>query len=123
MIVLVDTSVWVDHFRNDNLDLRRMLDSGSVLCHPFVIGELSCGNLKNRRVILDLLEALPGALVGQHVEVLQLVGDRRLFGQELGWIDLHLIASALLQNCALWTLDKPLRRAAEKLGVSFGAIA
>jgi predicted nucleic acid-binding protein len=122
MMVLVDTSVWVDHLRHDNHDLRRMLDSGSVLCHPFVIGELACGNLRNRRMILDLLDALPCALVAQHLEVLRLVEERRLFGQGLGWIDMHLIASALLQNFPLWTLDKALRLAGTKLGVSFGAI-
>jgi len=122
MMVLVDTSVWVDHLRNDNHALRRMLDSGSVLCHPFVIGELACGNLRNRRGILDLLDALPCALVAQHLEVLRLVEERRLFGQGLGWIDMHLMASALLQNFPLWTLDKSLRLAAVKVGVSFGAI-
>ena len=117
MMVLVDTSVWVDHLRYDNVELRRLLDSGRVLSHPFVIGELSCGNLRNRRVILELLDALPTALLAEHLEVLHLVEERRLFGQGLGWIDVHLLASALLQNCAFWTLDKALHNAALKVGI------
>ena len=118
MIVLVDTSVWVDHLRNDNERLRLMLESGEVLTHPFIIGELACGNLRNRNEILSLLEALPCAAIGQHEEVLLLVSERSLYGKGLGWIDMHLIASALIHDCSLWTLDKSLHRAAVKSGIA-----
>jgi len=114
-MTLVDTSVWVDHLRHGNDRLASLLDDGSALCHPCVIGELACGNLAHRDRILSLLDALPEAPVAEHVEVLELVRSRKLHGQGLGWIDMHLMASALLAACPLWTLDRRLDAAARRL--------
>ena len=86
MIVLVDTTVWVDHLRNDRKDLRQMLDDGRVLCHPFVIGELGCVNLRNRDEILSLLKALPNVALAQHDEVLLLALGAASFRKRT-WLD------------------------------------
>jgi predicted nucleic acid-binding protein len=94
------------------------LSAGLVLMHPFVAGELACGNLTDRAAILSDLQALPVAKVATDGEVLQMIEDRRLWGRGLGWIDVHLLASALLSNCRFWTLDKQLRQAATELGLS-----
>jgi predicted nucleic acid-binding protein len=94
------------------------LSASLVLMHPFVAGELACGNLTDRAAILSDLQALPVAKVATDGEVLQMIEDRRLWGRGLGWIDVHLLASALLSNCRFWTLDKQLRQAATELGLS-----
>lgn len=117
-MILVDTSVWVHHFRTGSARLAVLLDDAQVVCHRFVIGELACGNLANRQETLILLAALPQAQAAEHEEVLRFVESRRLVGRGLGWVDAHLLASALLTKCALWTLDKPLRRAAVELRVA-----
>lgn len=116
-MVLVDTSVWVSHLRRGSGRLQSLLDSGAVVCHPFIIGELACGQLKNREEILALLQALPGAVQAEHDEVLRLIEDEKLMGTGLGYIDVHLLAAALLTGASLWTLDKGLSAAAAKLGV------
>ncbi len=118
-MVLADTSVWIKHFRQGEPALADYLGEGVVLMHPFVAGELACGNLKNRAAILSDLRALPQAIVASDAEVLQLIEERRLWGRGLGWIDLHLVAAALLAGCGLWTLDKRLARAARELGLSW----
>jgi len=107
-VILVDTSVWIDHLRKGDRTLSELLNEGVVLCHPHVVGELACGNLKNRSEILSLLAALPTATVASHDETLRLISDRKLHGKGLGWIDAHLLASALLSKCTLWTKDKAL---------------
>ncbi len=117
-MVLADTSVWVQHFRRGEPALARNLSDGLVLMHPFVSGELACGNLKSRVAILSDLHALPSAKLASHTEVLQLIEDRRLWGRGLGWVDMHLLASALLSNCGFWTLDKKLGEAAAELGLN-----
>ena len=117
-MTLVDTSVWVDHLRRGNDHLASLLDDGNALCHPLVIGELACGNLAHRDRILTLLGALPETPVAEHAEVLEFVRSRRLHGQGLGWIDMHLIASALLADCPLWTLDRRLDATARRLGAA-----
>lgn len=117
-MVLADTSVWIEHFRHGNPLLAARLEDGLVLMHPFVSGELACGNLKNRAVILSDLHALPPAKPASNAEVLRLIEDRRLWGRGLGWIDAHLIASALLSNCRFWTMDSRLARAGMELGLS-----
>ena len=114
-MILVDTSIWVDHLRKGDGELASLLSEGVVLCHPFVIGELACGNLKNRDEILSLLEALPMSTVASDEEVLHLVSDRKLHGKGLGWIDMHLLASALLSKTKLWTKDKTLAAVAREL--------
>ena len=116
-MILVDTSVWVDHLRKGSRELSALLNEGLVVCHPYVIGELACGNLRNRVEILSLLAALPSATAAGHDEALRLVSERKLHGKGLGWIDVHLLASALLTGCALWTKDKALKAAARALKV------
>lgn len=95
-MTLVDASVWVDHLRKGNRTLAGMLEAGAVLCHPFVIGELACGSMKNRSDILTLLSALPQAAVATHDEALSFVDRHHLFATGIGWIDVHLMASAML---------------------------
>jgi len=116
-MILVDTSVWVDHLRKGNRELARFLDEGLVLCHPFVLGELACGNLKNRKEILSLLSALPSSDVASQEEVMHLISERKLSGKGLGWVDVHLLASAILSRSTLWTRDKALGAAAQRLKV------
>jgi predicted nucleic acid-binding protein len=118
-MVLVDTSVWIDHLRRGHPGLIEQLEEGAVLCHPFVVGELACGNLQKRSEILDLLQALPEAIVADQNEVLHLLQEWRLFGRGLGWIDAHLLASARLSGCPLWTLDKSLAKAAGEINQDF----
>ncbi|MBK9168888.1 MAG: PIN domain-containing protein [Bryobacterales bacterium] len=117
-MVLADTSVWIHHFRYGEPELADRLSGGLVVMHPFVCGELTCGNLKHRTAILAHLQALPEAKQASSEEVLQLIDRRRLWGRGLGWIDAHLLASALLSNCYLWTLDKRLAQTAAELGVT-----
>jgi len=120
-VVLVDTSVWVEHLRHGHQRLAAQLDQGAVLCHPFVVGELACGNPANRTEILRLLQALPTATLAEQQEVLYLLDQGRLYGRGLGWIDVHLLASARLTSCPLWTLDKALAAAAATLDLGFEA--
>ena len=117
-MTLVDTSVWVEHLRHGSNELRALLDSERVLCHPFIIGELACGSIKNRVEILDLLKALPRVLIAEHDEAMHFLHEKRLYGRGLGWIDVHLLASASLSKAALWTVDRPLKRAAEELSMA-----
>jgi predicted nucleic acid-binding protein len=117
-MILVDTSVWVDHLRRGNRELQGLLYESKVLCHPFVTGELACGSLKNRREILTLLRSLPQAQVAENEEVLRLVEDARLYGRGIGWVDAHLLAATLLSRTPIWTLDRQLASAAKALRVS-----
>ena len=107
-MVLVDTSVWIDHLRNGNSYLQELLDSDEVACHPFIIGELACGNLKNRAEILNLLKFLPQINQAGHDEVMYFIETNRLMGRGLGYVDMNLLASAVLADSLLWTLDKKL---------------
>ena len=118
-MVLVDTSVWVEHLRGGTTGLESSLNDGQVVCHPFIIGELACGNLKNRSQILLLLDALPSAQLADHEEAMLFIETNRLMGKGLGYIDIHLLASAVLTNVPLWTLDKRLNKAAAVLGIKF----
>jgi predicted nucleic acid-binding protein len=115
--MLVDTSVWVDHLRRGNQRLASALESIEVWCHPFVQGELACGTLRNREEILALLDALPRAPMATHAEAMTMVRQKHLMGSGLGWVDVHLLASALLAGVSLWTLDRRLGEAAQRLGV------
>jgi len=118
-VVLVDTSVWISHLRNGLLPLKKLLLDGIVLCHPFIIGEIACGHLSNRLEILTLLGVLPQSKMAEHGEVFRFLHDRRLMGKGLGWVDMHLLASALLTRASLWTQDKALAFAAKELRLSF----
>jgi predicted nucleic acid-binding protein len=116
--VLVDTSVWVDHLRRPDARLVQQLEDGWVSTHPFVIGELACGNLAKREEVLDLLAALPLVPIANHEEVLAFVHARHLMGRGLGWIDMHMLASATLASVPLWTSDKRLAGVARELGLA-----
>jgi predicted nucleic acid-binding protein len=116
-VILTDTSVWIEHLRRGNDDLAGRLQNGDVLCHPFIVGELACGNLRRRSEILTMLRSLPEAPVAEHDEVLNLIERHKLMGHGLGWVDGHLIASAMLAGVALWTLDRPLATAARRVGL------
>lgn len=111
-LVIVDTSVWIAHLRDAHQGLAEVLEAGEAMCHPFIVGELACGNLANRATILALLELLPSAVVAQHEEVLAFVDARLLMGRGLGYVDVHLLVSALLTGVPLWTLDRRLAAAA-----------
>jgi predicted nucleic acid-binding protein len=115
--VLVDTSVWVDHLRERDARLAQLLEDGLAWTHPFVIGELACGNLARRGEVLALIGALPSAPMAEHEEVFAFVESRRLMGRGLGWIDMHLLASAVLAAVPLLTSDKNLSAVARELGV------
>jgi predicted nucleic acid-binding protein len=117
-MILVDTSVWIAHLRAGSDRLKAFLLDEQVLCHPFIVGELACGTLRNRREILSMLRALPEAHLVEQEEVLSFLEARHLYGRGLGWVDTHLLASTLLTGCSLWTLDKPLQRAAAALNLS-----
>ncbi|MFI5332269.1 MAG: type II toxin-antitoxin system VapC family toxin [Desulfobaccales bacterium] len=114
-MVLVDTSVWVEHLRQGTVGLDDLLLAGRVVCHPFIVGELACGNLKNRSEILALMQELPRAVEAEHQEVTNFIENNGLMGKGLGFIDLHLLASARLTGIPLWTLDKRLKREATNL--------
>jgi predicted nucleic acid-binding protein len=117
-VILADTSVWVDHLRRGSGGLMTLLDSEEVCCHPFIAGELACGNLRQRAEILRLLTRLPTIPVAEHGEVLHLVERNRLMGSGIGWIDAHLLAAAVVSGARLWTLDRPLAAAASRIGVA-----
>ncbi|MFZ2630651.1 MAG: PIN domain-containing protein [Desulfosalsimonadaceae bacterium] len=116
-MILVDTSIWVDHLRKGNQRLEKLLMDAQVVCHPFVIGELACGNIKNRSEILSLLQTLPSAFPIDLEEYLYFVKQYELFGIGIGFVDIHLLASAMLSNAHLWTADKRLKEAAIKLKI------
>jgi len=107
-MILVDTSVWVEHLRSGTIGLEALLNDGHVVCHPFIIGEIACGNLKNRTEILSLLQDLPMASLADDDEVIQFIEDHKLMGKGLGYIDIHLLMSALLTRIPLWTIDRRL---------------
>jgi predicted nucleic acid-binding protein len=117
-VILTDTSVWVDHIRRRNSELTELLESGEILTHPFVIGEFAMGNLPRRETFLDALQKLRRALVATDHEATSLMERERLYGQGIGFVDLHLLASArLTQGATLWTRDRRLRGIARRLGV------
>lgn len=118
-MVLVDTSIWIDHLRIGNQRLETLLFDTEVACHPYIIGELACGNLKNRDEILDLLQALPSAPTIAPDEFLFFVDRHRLMGQGIGFVDVHLLASALLSDLLLWTGDKRLLTTTSRFGIDF----
>ncbi len=118
-MILVDTSIWVAHFRKSNSRFSVLLEQSEIVTHPSVIGELACGNLKNRKDILGLLRALPSAQVATDEEVHELIEVKKLMGKGIGWIYAHLLAASLISDVPLWTTDKPLKTVAATLGLSF----
>lgn len=119
-MILVDTSVWIDHLRSGEPALVIALEGGQVLMHPFVLGELACGNLKNRGEVLRLLGVLPAAPTATEPEVLDFIERRALTGRGIGYIDVHMLASTVLAGDArLWTRDRRLAAAADELELEF----
>ena len=119
-MVLVDTSVWVDHWRRSDAVLVSLLHEGEVACHPFILGELACGNLHDRGQVIDLLAALPALPKSDDQEVLFFIAQHRLMGTGLGLVDVHLLASCALAAIPLWTRDANLRHAAGALSLDSG---
>jgi len=113
--MLVDTSVWIDHLRTGNRTLAALLEQAQIWTHAFVVGELACGNLAHRGKILGLLAALPQVPIATHDEALAFLETHRLMGRGLGWIDIHLLASARIAKVPFWTLDKRLGAVAASL--------
>jgi predicted nucleic acid-binding protein len=116
-VILVDTSVWVEHLRHGLPRLATLLQEGEVLIHPWMIGELACGNLRNRSEVLELLKGLPTATVASDAEVLLLIERDRLMGRGIGYLDAHLLASARLSHCRLWAQDRRLAVMAMEQGL------
>ena len=118
-MILVDTSIWVDHLRAGNKALTALLEAGMVLAHPLVIGELALGNLRRREVVLSALSELPQASVATDPEVLHFIDQHALFGRGIGYVDAHLLAAVKLTAAAeLWTHDKRLLGVANQLGLA-----
>ena len=118
-MILADTSVWIDHFRSSNLHFSDLLENDRIICHEFVIGELACGNIKNRKEISGLLNNLRSIEPACLEETLYFIEENKLMGTGLGWVDVNLLASSILNNCVLWTKDTRLSKAADKLKVSY----
>ena len=119
-MILVDTSIWIDHLRSGNDQLIELLYHSQILIHPFVIGELACGNLRNREEILRLLNDLPQSPVASPEEALHFIEQRQLMGKGIGYIDVHLLAAtALAENTRLWTSDKQLKKVAVGMKLAF----
>lgn len=121
-MVLVDTSVWVRHLREGDSDLERLLHDGKVMCHPYIVGEIACGNMKNRSEILSLIQDLPQAIPAQHEEILRFIESNHLMGRGLGYSDVHLSASALLTGIPMWSYDKRLNEVNEMLGIRYDPV-
>ncbi len=119
-MILVDTSVWADHFRSSDKRLVGLLGTDSVLCHPFVIGELALGNLRGRGATIDALQALPSAISATNRELLDFIEMQGLSGSGVGLVDAHLLASVkLTPGASLWTRDRRLAAVADRLDIEF----
>jgi hypothetical protein len=118
-MILVDTSIWIDHFRYGDDQLRRIIEDDNILCHPVVIGELALGSLRNREAVIDFLFAQRQATVATHEEVMVMITRHSIFSMGIGYTDAHLLASVLLdRRSMLWTRDKRLAAAAQKAGAA-----
>jgi len=118
-MILVDTSVWVLYLREGSSALEKLLNKSQVVSHRFIIGEIACGNIKNRKEILALLQLLPLVTQAKHEEVMEFIETNKLMGRGLGYIDMHLSASAKLTGIPMWTLDKRLDETNKELGINF----
>ncbi len=118
-MVLVDTSVWINHLRNSDHHLEKLLFDGEVVCHPNIIGELACGNIRNRQEIISLLQALPQIPLVAFEEFLYFIDQNQLHGKGIGFVDIHLLASAKLGQVHLWTADKRLQSASAELNLKY----
>jgi predicted nucleic acid-binding protein len=120
-MVLVDTSVWISYLRDGNAEMARLLNDARVMCHPFIIGEIACGNLKNRNEVLFLLKNLPQVAQADHSEVLYFIERNGLIGKGSGYVDMHLSASAVMAAVPIWTLDKRFSLINQRLGIAYPA--
>lgn len=119
-MILVDTSVWIDHFKTGNVTLARLLDHGAVLAHPWVVGELALGQLRDRNEVIRLLNSLPQATVATADEILILIEEQELYGTGIGYVDAQLLAATrLTPDATLWTRDRRLTEAATRLKKAF----
>lgn len=117
--ILVDTSVWIKHLRVGDKNLVQLLEQGSVACHPFIIGELACGGIKNRHEIISLLNDLPSTDILDHYDIMEFIEYRKIMNKGIGYIDVHLLASALVSETPLWTLDKALKKVANQFSIEY----
>jgi predicted nucleic acid-binding protein len=117
--VLVDTSVWIKHLRVSDKNLVRFLEQGLVACHPFIIGELACGGIKNRHEIIRLLNDLPSTDILDHYEIMEFIEHRKIMNKGIGYVDVHLLGSALVSETPLWTFDKALKKIANQLSIEY----
>ena len=117
--ILVDTSVWVKHLREGDKNLIRLLEQGLVACHPFIIGELACGGINNRDEIINLLNELPSTDILDHYDIMEFIEYRNIMNNGIGYIDVHLLGSALVSETPLWTFDKALRKIANQLSIEY----
>lgn len=117
-MILVDTSVWIDHLRHGDAELTAALQAGQVDMHPFVVGELACGSLRARAEVLGLLQALPQLPMATEKEVLFFMDTHALMGRGIGYVDMHLLAAVQLGAKRLWTRDKRLHAIAAELGLA-----
>lgn len=117
-MILVDTSVWVDHLRFGDTLLAQLLEENAVLMHPYIVGEIACGSLSNRAATLDLLQQMPMAAVAEHDELLGYIEHHKLHGKGIGYVDIHLLASAAITSATLWTRDKRLHQTAMALNLA-----
>jgi predicted nucleic acid-binding protein len=118
-MVLVDTSVWISHLRDGNAEMESLLNNARVMCHPFITGEIACGNIQNRTEVLSLLKNLPQTPQLPHEDVLYFIDKQGLIGKGLGYVDLHLLASAVLTGVPIWTLDSRFHRTSKQLGFAY----
>jgi len=118
-MVIVDTSIWINHLRKGDKHLEKLLLDAEVICHEFVIGELACGKLKNRTEILSLLQALPHSPTVNHQEFLYFIDMHQLMGRGIGFVDVHLLASAQLAKLPIWTGDNKLRAVSKDLDLYY----
>ena len=115
-MILVDTSIWIDHLRSGSPELTTLLQDGVVCTHDFVIGELACGNLRNRTEVLGLLQSLPRLAAATADEVMFFIEQKQLMGRGVGYVDAHLLAAAVMHGARLWTKDRRLKTIAEEKG-------
>jgi hypothetical protein len=120
MMLLVDTSVWIDYLRSGDPQLADHLQNCRVIMHPMILGELACGNLQSRRQLLQLWSSLPQAVPATHDEVMELIEQHKLMGRGIGYVDIHLLASVMMtQNSQLWTRDKRLHKVATDMDLAW----
>ena len=117
--ILVDTSVWIKHLREGEKNLALLLEQGLITCHPFIIGEIACSGIKNRYEIINLLNDLPSTVVLDHSDIMDFIENRKIMNKGIGYIDVHLLGSALVSDTPLWTFDKALRKIAIQFPIGY----